>query len=78
VIVDIQMPAMSGVELQTLLLSRGHRVQFIFITTFLDEATRARAMKAGVVCFLAKLFDGGAFFGCVDIALERQGGETIA
>jgi FixJ family two-component response regulator len=53
-------------------------VPFIFITTFLDEATRARAMKAGVVCFLAKLFDGGAFFGCVDIALERQGGETIA
>ena len=34
VIADVQMPTMSGVELQALLLARGQRVPFIFITAF--------------------------------------------
>jgi FixJ family two-component response regulator len=76
VIADTQMPAVSGFELQTLLLSQGHRVPFIFTTAFPDEAIRARALKAGAICFLSKPFDGGTLIGCVDIALERQGGET--
>ena len=43
VITDVQMPAMSGVELQALLLARGHHVPIIFITAFSDDAVRARA-----------------------------------
>ena len=39
------MPAMSGVELQALLLAQGHRVPFIFITAFSEEAVRAQALK---------------------------------
>ena len=76
VIADIQMPAMSGVELQTFLLSEGHRVPFIFITAFPDETIRARALRAGAICFLTKPFDGGALVGCLDIALQRHGGGT--
>ena len=51
VIADVQMPGMSGVELQARLLTQGHRVPFIFITAFPEETIRARALKAGAICF---------------------------
>ena len=41
------MPAMSGVELQVLLLAQGHHLPLIFITAFPDETIRARALKTG-------------------------------
>ena len=34
VIADVQMPGMSGVELQAHLLSQGYRLPFIFFTAF--------------------------------------------
>src|ERR1700730_15297241 len=45
VITDVQMPAMSGVELQALLLAQGHHLPLIFITAFPDETIRARALQ---------------------------------
>jgi FixJ family two-component response regulator len=76
VIADVQMPAMSGVELLILLRTKGHRVPFIFITAFPDEGVRARALKAGAVCFLAKPFDGPVLISCLDVALKQNGGEA--
>lgn len=73
VIADVQMPGMSGVELQSLMLARGHRVPFIFITAFADETVRARVLKAGAVCFLTKPFDKSALIKCLENALERRG-----
>ena len=51
------MPAMSGVQLPALLLAQGHHVRIIFITAFSDEAVRARALKAGAICFPSKPID---------------------
>ena len=76
VIADVQMPAMSGVELQALLLARGHRVPFIFITAFPEATIRARAFKAGAICFLTKPFERLTLIKCLDTALERHGGGT--
>ncbi len=76
VIADVQMPAMSGVELQSVLLTQGHRVPFIFITAYPEETTRARALKAGAICFLTKPFDGGTLIRCLDAALDGHGGGT--
>ena len=76
VITDVQMPAMSGVELQDLLLAQGHHVPFIFITAFPDETVRARALKAGAICFLTKPFDRLTLIKCLDTALERHGDEA--
>ena len=76
VIADVQMPAMSGVELQALLLARGHHVPFIFITAFPEETIRARAIKAGAICFLTKPFDRLTLIKCLDAALERRNGGT--
>jgi CheY-like chemotaxis protein len=58
VIADVQMPGMSGIELQSHLLSTDRRTPIIFITAFHDDAIRARAMKAAAVCFLNKPVDG--------------------
>jgi FixJ family two-component response regulator len=55
---DVQMPAMSGIELQSQLIDRGCRTPIIFITAFPDERIQARALKAGAMCFLNKPFDG--------------------
>ena len=74
VIADVQMPGMSGVDLQAWLLTQGNRVPFIFITAFPEKTMRALALKAGAVCFLAKPFDRLTLIRCLDTALERQGG----
>jgi FixJ family two-component response regulator len=72
VIADVQMPGMSGVELQSRLLSRGCRTPIIFITAFHDDAIRARAMQAGAVCFLHKPVDGKTLVEFLDKALNRH------
>jgi len=74
VIADVQMPTMSGVELQALLLARGQRVPFIFITAFPDETVRARVRKFGAICLLTKPFDRQSLIKCLDTALWRHGG----
>jgi FixJ family two-component response regulator len=78
VIADVQMPTMSGIELQTLLLARGHRVPFIFITGFPEESIRARALRAGAICFLTKPFDRIALIKCLDRALGGNAGGSSA
>ena len=72
VIADVQMPAITGVELLLLLRIRGHRVPFIFITAFPTEELRARALKAGAVGFLAKPFDGAVLISCLDTSLKQK------
>ena len=74
VIADVQMPAMSGVELLMLMRARGSRVPFIFITAFPDESVRARVLKAGAIGFLAKPFAGPNLIHCLATALEGNRG----
>jgi len=68
------MAVMSGPELLTFMRTQGYRVPFIFITAFPDESVRARALKAGAICFLAKPFAGPTLIKCLDTALERHRG----
>src|SRR5262249_36774459 len=42
-ITDLQMPGLSGVELQKLLAAQGRRMPIIFMTAFPEERMRARA-----------------------------------
>ena len=69
VIADVQMPGMSGVELQSLL---GSFVPMIFITAYPEDSIRSRAMKAGAICFLSKPFDGLRMIECIRTALKRH------
>jgi len=76
VIADVQMSVMSGLDLLTLMRTRGYRAPFIFITAFPDESVRARALKAGAIAFLAKPFAGPTLIDCLTTALKGHGGEA--
>jgi FixJ family two-component response regulator len=69
-ITDLQMPGLSGVDLQDHLIARGHRIPIIFITGYPDENVRARAMKAGAVAFLSKPVNPDHLLGYLEKALK--------
>jgi FixJ family two-component response regulator len=71
VIADVQMSAMSGLDLLVSLRARGYRAPFIFITAFPDEGVRARAIRAGAIGFLAKPFAAPSLIQCLDAALQN-------
>ena len=73
VIADVQMPAMGGLDLLTHMRAQGYDAPFIFITAFPEESVRARALRAGAICFLAKPFAGPALISCLEAALNRHG-----
>jgi FixJ family two-component response regulator len=56
-VLDVQMPGLSGIELQSKLIAEGHHIPVIFITAFADEKTQARALEAGAYAYLIKPFD---------------------
>jgi FixJ family two-component response regulator len=68
-VVDIRMPGMSGLELQTKLKTERSRVPIIFITAHGDEKMRLQAMRAGAVDFLTKPFDQDVLLDCIQAAL---------
>ncbi len=74
VIADVQMPGMSGVELQDHLRTQGYRVPFIFFTAFPDEKIRAQALAAGAICYLTKPFDGDSLIQCLQAAPKTHDG----
>lgn len=73
VITDVQMPGMSGVDLQARLRTEGDQLPLIFITAFPEERIRNQVRAAGAVGFLAKPFEGDAMIQCIDEALRASG-----
>ena len=71
-ILDVQMPGMSGLELHSQLIASGRRIPTIFVTAFPDKRVRDRAMRAGGVCFLSKPFGRNDLLGCIESALGKQ------
>ena len=74
VVADVQMPVMSGLDLLQHMRTRGNDAPFIFITAFPDDSVRARALKAGAICFLAKPFAGPVLINCIEHALNKDRG----
>lgn len=64
VLLDINMPDMSGMELQQTLLERDIDIPIIFLTGYGDIPLSSQAFRRGAVDFLEKPID-------VDILLER-------
>ena len=74
-ILDVQMPGISGFELQNRLASLQNRVPVVFITAHGNEEDRKRALQAGAVDFLRKPFSEAALLNAVHSALDTsQGG----
>ena len=73
-IVDVQMPGMNGLQLQSELAAAGSRVPIIFITAYDDKESRRRAMQAGAVAFLAKPFTDEQLLRTIYSALRHEKG----
>jgi len=55
-ILDVQMPGMNGLQLQSHLAAEGCGIPIIFITAYDDKQSCRRAMQAGAIAFLSKPF----------------------
>jgi FixJ family two-component response regulator len=77
VITDVQMPGLSGIELQRTLIAQGNNTPMIFVTAFPEERIRKRALEAGAIGFLSKPFDEERLIEYLQTALQsREGGGT--
>jgi FixJ family two-component response regulator len=74
-IVDVRMPGMSGLELQQQLTTAQCPLPILFITAHGDAATRARALSAGAVGWLDKLFSAAVLLRAVQAALPSVRGD---
>ena len=77
VILDVLLPGMSGLELQSQLTASNHRIPVVFITADDNEATRRRALKAGAVNFLVKPVRRQALLNAVHSALQQNDREDL-
>ena len=69
-IVDVRMPKMSGLQLQSRLKQEECDIPIIFITAYDDAAMRIQAMREGAVEFLAKPLDHQLMLKTVRAALD--------
>ena len=71
-ITDLQMPGLSGLELQEALQSLGHQTPVIVITAYPNEKHRTRALENGAVGFLSKPFNEQTLIECLAVAIRLQ------
>jgi len=69
-ITDLNMPGMSGLELQAYLRSAGHKTPIIIVTAYPTEEHRTRALKDGATSFLTKPLDERVLVGCLTHAIS--------
>ena len=69
---DVEMPGMSGIELQNRLIAQGHRLPVIFITAYSKSKARAQAFASGALGFFDKPFSEDQLISCIDQALSGR------
>jgi FixJ family two-component response regulator len=71
-LLDIEMPGLSGLELQEQLAADRSEMPIVFLTGHGDIPRTVRAMKAGAVEFLTKPFAGDVLLQAIRRAIERS------
>ena len=71
-LVDVQMPGMNGLQLQSKLAAAGYGIPIIFITAYDNKDTRQQAMQAGAAAFLGKPFNDEELLQAVRLALRGE------
>jgi FixJ family two-component response regulator len=71
-VLDIQMPGLSGLELQRLLRQAGCSIPVIFVTGDSREETHKRAFEEGAAALFAKPFNGNQLLGAIRSVLTKQ------
>lgn len=76
VVTDLQMPGMTGLELQQALADRGVKLPLVFLTGFGTVPASVRAMRDGAVDFLEKPAEPDLLLAAVSRAIERGRAEA--
>ncbi|NVD42894.1 response regulator transcription factor [Ensifer sp. HO-A22] len=71
-ILDVNLPDLNGLDLQTLVASERTEMPIIFVTGYGSVPLTVQAMKAGAVEFLTKPYSDDAMLSAVSQALERS------
>lgn len=71
-LLDIRMPAMSGLELQQVLRERGIALPILFMTGHADVSMAVQAMKSGASDFIEKPFKDQVVLDAVAAAIRRS------
>jgi FixJ family two-component response regulator len=76
ILLDVQMPGMSGLELQDRMAEVGIFLPVVFLSGKSDIPMSVYAMKHGAVDFLVKPVEEAALFQALDQAITRQAAEA--
>ncbi len=76
-VLDVQMPEMTGVELMEHLVSTGSEMPAIFITAHDDDKTRERAKNTGALAYLPKPFNDQSLINAIQLALSLNSENRI-
>ena len=71
-VLDLAMPAVSGLELQGILADRGSLLPIIFLTAYGDIPKSVQAMKLGASDFLTKPVNDEDLLAAVRVAIEKH------
>jgi FixJ family two-component response regulator len=71
VVLDLQMPEMSGLELQKRLRDSGLSLPVVIVTGHDEPGMRARCLAAGVSAYLRKPIDGKALVEAISRAISE-------
>jgi FixJ family two-component response regulator len=72
-VTDVQMPGLTGVELQDRLLSDGHDVPTIFISAYPSPRLEQQVLKSGAIAYLRKPLKEEELLEYIGAALKRRG-----
>jgi len=71
-VLDLQMPGLSGLDLQKRMAEVGLEIPIVFLTGHGNIPTSVQAIKAGAVEFLTKPFDEQKLLPAIEEAIERD------
>jgi two-component system response regulator FixJ len=71
ILLDIRMPGMDGLEVQSALRDKGVTLPVIIMTGHGDVTLAVQAMKAGAVDFIEKPFEKAVLLSAIDHGVER-------
>jgi FixJ family two-component response regulator len=72
IILDVQMPGLSGMDLQVKLMRSDYRMPIIFLTGHGELSMGVQAMKKGAIDFLTKPCDDEQLLAAVQSAIEKD------
>ena len=78
VVLDLQLPGPSGLDVQQLLTKTGEPLPVVFLSGHAEVRHSVAAMKCGAVDFLTKSTDGSALLDAVSRAITRSVEERTA